>query len=125
MYPFAGQMKYLHFFVILRPRVLIGPAADLNPRPPALQSCALPTKLILPQLKEKHLPGLVACFWLKAGMLVTKFLNFKFLKGSRIGSKKREFRKIEYSKNRDSTVRLKISSLALSPKFITAFLVFM
>ena len=35
----------------------------------ALQSCALPTELILLRLKEKHLPGLVACFWLKASFV--------------------------------------------------------
>ena len=44
----AGQRKYLHFSVILRPWVLVRPR-ESNPRPPALQSSALPTELILPR----------------------------------------------------------------------------
>ena len=44
--PPAGQRKYLHFSVILRPWVLVRPR-ESNPRPSALQSSALPTKLIL------------------------------------------------------------------------------
>ena len=44
--PPAGQRKYLHFSVILRPWVLVRPR-ESNPRPSALQSSALPTELIL------------------------------------------------------------------------------
>ena len=47
--PLAVQSKYLHFSVILRPWVLVRPR-ESNPRPPALQSNALPTELILPRL---------------------------------------------------------------------------
>ena len=46
--PLAVQRKYLHFSVILRPWVMVRPR-ESNPRPPALQSNALPTELILPQ----------------------------------------------------------------------------
>ena len=46
--PFAGQRKYLHFSVILRPWVLLR-SRESNPRPPALQSSALPTEIILPR----------------------------------------------------------------------------
>ena len=46
--PPAGQRKYLHFSVILRPWVLVRPR-ESNPQPPALQSSALPTELILPR----------------------------------------------------------------------------
>ena len=49
--PLAEQRKYLHFSVILRPWVIVRPR-KLNLRPPALQSNAVPTKLILPQLKH-------------------------------------------------------------------------
>ena len=45
--PLAVQREYLHFSVILRPWVLVRPR-ELKPRPPALQSSALPTELILP-----------------------------------------------------------------------------
>ena len=48
VYPFAGQREYLHFSVSLRPWVLVRPR-ESNPRPPALQSSALPTELILPR----------------------------------------------------------------------------
>ena len=48
--PFAGKSQYLHFSVISRPWVL-AQAWELNPRPPALQSSALPTELILLQLR--------------------------------------------------------------------------
>ena len=48
--PLAGQRKYLHFSVILRPRVLVQPR-ESNPQPPALQSSALSNELILPWLK--------------------------------------------------------------------------
>ena len=44
--PLSGQREYLHFSVILRPWVLVRPR-ESNPRPPALQSSALPTELIL------------------------------------------------------------------------------
>ena len=47
VYPFAGQMKYLHFSVILRPWVLVRPQ-ESKPRPSTLQSSALSTELILP-----------------------------------------------------------------------------
>ena len=47
--PLAVQRKYLHFSVILRPWVMVRPR-ESNPRPPALQSNALPTELILPRL---------------------------------------------------------------------------
>ena len=46
--PPAVQRKYLHFSVILRPRVMVRPRESI-PRPPALQSNALPTELILPR----------------------------------------------------------------------------
>ena len=45
--PPAGQREYYHFSVILRPWVLVRPR-ESNPQPPALQSSALPTELILP-----------------------------------------------------------------------------
>ena len=49
VYPFAGQSEYLHFSVVLRPKVY-GPAPGFKtPQPSALQSSALPTELILPQ----------------------------------------------------------------------------
>ena len=51
--PPAGQRKYLHFSVILRPWVLVRPR-EWNPRPPALQSSALPTELILPRSKSSR-----------------------------------------------------------------------
>ena len=44
--PLAVQSEYLHFSVILRPRVLVRPR-ESNPRPSALQLNALPTELIL------------------------------------------------------------------------------
>ena len=47
----AVQRKYLHFSVILRPWVMVRPR-ESNPRPPALQSNALPTELILPRLMK-------------------------------------------------------------------------
>ena len=47
--PLAVQRKYLHFSVILRPWVLVRPR-ESNPRPPAPQSNALPTELILPRV---------------------------------------------------------------------------
>ena len=50
--PPAVQRKYLHFSVILRPWVMVRPR-ESNPRPPALQSNALPTELILLRLKKK------------------------------------------------------------------------
>ena len=50
--PLAVQRKYLHFSVILRPWVMVRPR-ESNPRPPALQSNALPTELILPRLNVK------------------------------------------------------------------------
>ena len=40
--PFSGQRQFLHFSVILRPCVLFRPR-ESNPRPPAVQSSALPT----------------------------------------------------------------------------------
>ena len=46
VYPFAGQRKYPHFSVILRPRVLVRPR-ESNPRPSSLQSNALQTELTL------------------------------------------------------------------------------
>ena len=48
IYPFAGQREYLHFSVILRPWVLVR-SREWNWLPPALQSSALPTELILLQ----------------------------------------------------------------------------
>ena len=51
--PLAVQRKYLHFSVILRPWVMVRPR-ELNPRPPVLQSNALPTELILPRLERKR-----------------------------------------------------------------------
>ena len=48
--PPAGQRKYLHFSVILRPWVLVRPR-ESNRRPLALHSHALPTELTLPRLK--------------------------------------------------------------------------
>ena len=50
VYAIAGQRKYLHFLVILRPWVLVR-LQESNPRPPALQSSALPTEQILPRSK--------------------------------------------------------------------------
>ena len=50
VYPFAGKSQYLHFSVISRPWVL-AQAREFNPRPPARQSSALPTDLILSQLR--------------------------------------------------------------------------
>ena len=50
VWPFSGQRKYLHFSVILRPWVLApSPGPGRNPRPPALQSSALSTELVLPR----------------------------------------------------------------------------
>ena len=49
--PLAVQRKYLHFSVILRPWVMVQPR-ESNPRPPARQSCALPTELIPPVQSE-------------------------------------------------------------------------
>ena len=49
--PLAVQREYLHFSVILRPRVMVE-SRESNPRPPALQSCALPTELIPPFQSE-------------------------------------------------------------------------
>ena len=48
--PVGVQREYLHFSVILRPSVMVRPR-ESNPRPPALQSSALPTELILPRLR--------------------------------------------------------------------------
>ena len=45
--PLEVQRDYLHFSVVLRPWVMVQPR-ESNPRPPALQSCALPTELITP-----------------------------------------------------------------------------
>ena len=50
VYAIAGQRKYLHFLLILRPWVLVR-LQESNPRPPALQSSALPTEQILPRSK--------------------------------------------------------------------------
>ena len=50
--PPAGQREYLHFSVILRPWVLVRPR-ESNPRPPALQTSALPTELILPRFSNR------------------------------------------------------------------------
>ena len=47
--PLAVQRKYLHFSVIIRPWVMVRPR-ESNSRPPALQSNALPTELVLPRL---------------------------------------------------------------------------
>ena len=44
---FAGQRRYLHFSVILRPWVLFRPR-ESSLLPPALQLSALPTEVILP-----------------------------------------------------------------------------
>ena len=46
--PLAVQRKYLHFLAILRPWVLIPPRESIS-RPPALQSSAILTELILPR----------------------------------------------------------------------------
>ena len=43
----AVQMEYFHFSVILRPSWVMVRPRESNPRPPALQSGALPTELIL------------------------------------------------------------------------------
>ena len=43
----AGQRRYLHFSVILRPWVLFRPR-ESSPWPPTLQLSALPTEVILP-----------------------------------------------------------------------------
>ena len=59
--PPAGQRKYLHFSVILRPRVLVRPR-ESNPRPPALQSSALPTEPTLPRYKTPE-KGQVTYLW--------------------------------------------------------------
>ena len=48
--PIAVQREYLHFSVILRPSVMVRPLRESNPRPPALQSSALPAELILLRL---------------------------------------------------------------------------
>ena len=48
--PLVVQRKYLHFSVILRPWVMVR-SRESNPRPPALQSNALPTELILPLVR--------------------------------------------------------------------------
>ena len=45
----AVQMEYFHFSVILRPSWVMVWPREWNPQPPALQSSALPTELILPQ----------------------------------------------------------------------------
>ena len=61
--PFAGQGQYFYFAVILRPWALVRPR-ESNPRPPALQSSALPTELILPRVKTMAvscLKPLVSC----------------------------------------------------------------
>ena len=55
--PLAVQRKYLHFSVILRPWVMVRPR-ESNPRPPALQSNALPTELIF--LKEFCWSGILS-----------------------------------------------------------------
>ena len=55
VYPFAGQREYLHFSVSLRPWVLVRPR-ESNPRPPALQSSALPTELILLRSNVGNVP---------------------------------------------------------------------
>ena len=50
--PLAVQRDYLHFSVMLkRPWVMVQ-ARESNPRPPTLQSCALPTELIPPVQSE-------------------------------------------------------------------------
>ena len=51
--PLAVKRKYVHFSLILRPSVMVRPR-ESNPRPPALQSNALPTELILPRSKRLH-----------------------------------------------------------------------
>ena len=48
VYPLAVQRKYLHFSAILRPWVLVRPRESIS-RPPALQSSAILTELILPR----------------------------------------------------------------------------
>ena len=53
---FAGQSKHLHLAVISRPWVLV-PPQESSPWPPALQSSALPTELILPQSIYLHYMG--------------------------------------------------------------------
>ena len=47
----AKAVISFHFSVILRPWVLVQ-SRESNPRPPALQSIALPSELILPRLKR-------------------------------------------------------------------------
>ena len=48
---FSELRLYLHFSVILRPCRVLVRSRKSNPRPPALQSSALITELILPQLE--------------------------------------------------------------------------
>ena len=55
VYQFAGQRQYLHFSVILRSWVLVRPW-ESNPQPPALQSNALLTELILPRVGFRTFP---------------------------------------------------------------------
>ena len=49
--PLEVQRDSLHFSVILRPWITVQ-SRESNPRPPALQSCALPTELIPPVQSE-------------------------------------------------------------------------
>ena len=48
VYSFARRRNYLHFWVILRPRVLVRPW-ESNPRHQALQSSTLLTDIIVPR----------------------------------------------------------------------------
>ena len=58
VYPFAGRRKYLLFSATLRPWVLFRPR-ESNPWPPALQSSALPTELILPWIRNYLCPRML------------------------------------------------------------------
>ena len=50
--PFAGQRRYFAFSVILR--LSIDQVLEIELRPPALQSSALPTELVLLQLRSQY-----------------------------------------------------------------------
>ena len=69
--------------LFLRPWVLVRPR-ESNPRPPALQSSALPTELILPRLANPTAGGKrsrKSCFPARVGCLAWKLERFYSLSG--------------------------------------------
>ena len=82
--PSAGQRKYLHFSLILRPWVLVR-SRKSNPRPPALQSSAQPTELILRDpYGSVMMPQKItaACLYLETSLWrqqIFLFLNFDYV----------------------------------------------